>query len=106
MSAQADLFPGPATVTVADLADFIARETCYAVLYEQIAPESLVTPGAAGFTVRKLVASLRPDQTRDWLVRSEIKPQRARRQWVPQLAAVVQREVDRCVERIIAGPSA
>lgn len=101
MSAQRDLFGAPCVPTVTDLADFIARESAYAVATDQAAPECLRTPGAASDTVRKLLAGLTPDQARDWLTRSGIKPQRARRQWREQLRHCVQREVDSKVQALL-----
>jgi hypothetical protein len=93
--------PMSAQPTIAVLADFIFRETVYAVLTEQIAPEALCTPGAASRTVSTLIRSLRADQARDWLTRSGIKPRRARKQWIPQLQDCVQRAVDEHVQALL-----
>jgi hypothetical protein len=101
MSAQPDLFPEAAQPTVADLADFIYRETVFAVLREQIAPESLCTPGAASRTVSAMVRSLRANDAREWLARSGIKPHRRRDRWIPQLQTCVQGTVDQRVQILL-----
>lgn len=98
---QTDLFAASVQPTVSDIADFIFRETAYAVLTEQAAPEALCTPGAASRTVSTLIRSLRADQARDWLTRSNIKPCRSRKQWIPQLERRVQGEVDQRVQVLL-----